>query len=156
MIKESNHNMQSVYKVINAVFTRFDSADQILLVHLWQNWTVVMGHELENLVFPLGHKKTTLNVGGEDSVSLQEISMQRSEILERVNAFMEKDFFTDLKVSLLFGKTPLDIVAAHKNECLAITKINLIPLSTGKYLESMNPDSAVAKCYAKFCSLKNT
>lgn len=153
MIKETNHKVQAISKVMNASLARLGNAEQILLVHLWQNWSVVIGDELVNLVYPLGHNNSTLNVGGDDSVSLQEISMQRTEILERVNAFMESDFFTDVNICLVFGKTPLNMLMHPQNDNGLAVKRNVIPLCTGKHLALMQPDSAVARCYAKFSSL---
>lgn len=119
------------------------------LVRLWQHWDMVMGPQLAPIAWPLGHRGTVLLVGAEDAMLMQELSMQTEEILERVNAFIDEALFTEVRVSLALGKNPL-------NGSLAVPPPRVRPVlergpaPSGRYLDLMNSDSAVAKCYARF------
>ena len=64
-----------------------------MLTQLWKNWEVVMGPDIAALAHPLGHRNGILLVGGDDSCAMQELSYAAPEILERVNAFMNEDYF---------------------------------------------------------------
>lgn len=81
------------------------------LIQLWLHWKMVMGENLASLAFPLGWRKNVLFVGGEDNFVLQELTYQKEEILQRVNAFMdapqESPFFTQVKLRLSKGEQPL-------------------------------------------------
>lgn len=128
------------------------SPDQARLSLLWRHWEVVMGAELAPLARPLGHRDAMLLVGADDAMSLQELHLQSDEILERVNAFMEKPFFHTVKVSLILGKTELDgplrRAAAFEEDCPPLPR----SAADGRYLGSMDPDSPVARAYARFAA----
>lgn len=82
-------------------------------------------------------------------MAMQELSLQSGEILERVNAFMDEGFFTEVKVSLSLGKNPLDSAAA-----VPVARVRPLPergpAPSGQYLGDMDAHSAVARCYALF------
>ena len=128
------------------------SPDQARLSLLWRHWELVMGEELAPLARPLGHRDAVLLVGADDAMSLQELHLQNDEILERVNAFMEKPFFRAVKVSLILGKAELDGPlrrAADFEEA-----IQPLPRSAadGRHLAAMDPASPVARAYARFAA----
>ena len=77
---------------------------QTLLGHLWRNWELVMGPDIAAIARPLGHRNGILLVGGDDSCALQELSYAVPEILERVNAFMDEEFFHKVELHILMGK----------------------------------------------------
>ena len=121
------------------------------LARLWQNWDMVMGPELAALACPLGERKGVLLVGGEDAMVMQELVMQRDEILERANAFfMDGAFFTDVHVSLNLGKRPLDGLTPPP--CRERAPV-ILPKLDGSALGSADPDSPAARCYAAFLEL---
>ena len=104
-----------------------------------------MGPDIAALAHPLGHRKDILLVGGEDSCAMQELSYAVPEILERVNAFMDEDYFHKVELHLLLGKESLRRVD--------ITPVPVIPppprpprLGALK----LPPDSPVAACYAAY------
>lgn len=134
--------------VLDALLAALGKPEQARLARLWQNWTMVMGPEIAPLAWPLGHRNGTLLVGGEDAMVMQELSMLVGEMLERANAFMDGQFFTEVKVSLALGKTPLDAVAGPSEPRAA--PVPEIPRPTGSRLEEMDPRSPVARCYARF------
>lgn len=128
------------------------SPDQARLSLLWRHWETVMGAELAPLARPLGHRDVTLLVGADDAMSLQELHLQSDEILERVNAFMEKPFFRTVKVSLILGKAELDgplrRAAAFEEACPPLPR----SAADGRYLATMDPGSPVARAYARFAA----
>lgn len=74
------------------------------LARLWSDWENVVGEEFA-WVEPLGHKNDILFLGVEDAMEIQEITMRSTEILRLVNAYMESEYFTRLKISLRsYGK----------------------------------------------------
>ena len=127
--------------------------EQLLLTRLWQHWDMVMGPELSGLAWPLGQRNGTLLVGGEDAMAMQELSLMADEMLERANAFMERPYFTGVKVSLSLGKAALDqAVRLPRPQRVSLERG---PALTGKFLSTMPAESAVARCYARFVAQKN-
>lgn len=128
------------------------SPDQARLSLLWRHWEIVMGPGIAPLARPLGHRDAMLLVGADDAMSLQELHLQSDEILERVNAFMEKPFFRTVKVSLILGKTELDgplrRAAAFEEDCPPLPR----SAADGRYLGGMDPESPVARAYARFAA----
>lgn len=128
------------------------SPDQARLSLLWRHWETVMGTALAPLAHPLGHRDGILFVGADDAMTVQELHMQGEEILERVNAFMEKPFFRAVKVSLVLGKTELDGPLRRAAPFEEISPPLPRSAADGRYLDSMDPDSPVARAYASFAA----
>ncbi|MEG2172869.1 MAG: DUF721 domain-containing protein [Desulfovibrionaceae bacterium] len=144
---------QPVQRVLDQWMTAVGQPEQARLIRLWQNWPMVMGPELAPLAWPLGHRNAVLLVGGEDAMSMQELSLQSGEILERVNAFMDEPFFSEVRVSLALGKNPLDSVMAVPAPRQR-PRLEPGPAPSGLYLTVMDASSAVARCYARFAQKK--
>lgn len=121
--------------------------EQTVLVELWRNWHVVMGEEIAMLCLPLGHKGDRLEVGCEDSMAMQELQYQSQEIVSRANSFMEKPFFSQVKISLVLDKPPL--WSESENEPARDEQWERC--AEGIYLKDMDPDSAIARCYRAYC-----
>ncbi len=139
---------ESLRLTLEKYLSRIGKPEQVLLTRLWQHWSMVMGPEISSLAWPLGSKNNILLLGGEDAMSIQEISYMHHEILERANAFMGKEYFSTVKVRLSLDKTPLNEAATPK-------KTKRVQLSSpvvlsGKYLKDMPADSPVARCYARY------
>ncbi len=83
---------------------------RMLLEQLYKNWDIVLGEEISPLARPLGRRNTVLLIGCDDSCSMQELSFAVPEILERVNAFMNEEFFTRVELHLLMGRDGLSRV----------------------------------------------
>lgn len=144
---------QPVLPILDKWMAAIGKPEQGRLIRLWQNWAMVMGPELASMAWPLGHRNAVLLVGGEDAMSMQDLSMQSGEILERVNAFMEEPFFNEVRVSLALGKNPLDgamAVPAPRTRVM----LERGPAPSGVYLEVMDAQSSVARCYARFATKK--
>lgn len=73
---------------------------RIRLAALWQAWPEVMGKEF-SWITPLGHKEGTLFIGVQNAMEIQELTLQAPQILELVNDFMEREYFTSLRISLV-------------------------------------------------------
>ncbi len=148
-IKNSLGRPEEIQAVLDRCLQGLGKPEHALLTKLWQHWDMVMGDEISALAWPLGYKDGVLHVGGEDAISVQELSFMSTEMLERANAFMEKNFFTAVRVRLSLDKTPLHEVvkrAGPKHEPLVLREAGL----SGKYLEDMDNSSPVARCYARF------
>lgn len=97
--------MKPVAEAVQAALSQRRSRGQDRLLRLWQYWDMVMGEEIAPLALPLGHRRDILLVGAEDSLALQDLRFLTSEMLERVNAFMEEPFFRKIELSLCANRT---------------------------------------------------
>ena len=116
-----------------------------MLTQLWKNWDVVMGPDIASLAHPLGHRNDILLIGGEDSCAMQELSYAAPEIMERVNAFMDEDYFHKVELHMLGGKDSLRRVDITQTPSLPPPPR---PPKLGAL--TLPPDSPVAACYAAF------
>ncbi|MDR2488793.1 MAG: DUF721 domain-containing protein [Desulfovibrio sp.] len=120
------------------------------LAALWQNWSVVMGENLAGLAFPLGHKDALLLIGAEDSMALQELSLQSPEILQRVNAFMDGECFRRVNISLLQSRQLLLPVRPRLSDIPLRPSLPPKPRELGSLVGKLNPASPVARCYEAY------
>lgn len=123
------------------------------LTALWKHWDTVMGEEIAALGAPLGHTNKTLTIGGSDSMALQELSLQSYEILERANAFMDSNYFEQIKVVLLLGQEPLNRIRARRSAKHVVPQLPPMPPRLGSLMGSLNPESPVTKCYEAYVRL---
>ena len=134
------------------------------LQRLWDNWEDALGEELADMAAPLGHHPArqgkgadqaesagaVLLVGAGDAMLLQELRFRSEEILARVNAFLGHDYFNSVQVSMPLGRrapavsrpTPRAMPRPAPDECA--------PGASGRFLDSMDSASPVARCYARF------
>ena len=117
---------------------------QFRLVELWSNWKLVMG-PLADLALPLGSRGHRLIVAAEDNMAQQELSFCTDEILARANSFLEEKYFTECQVKLRLGQK----VLRPGGEAPAPRPAEKTHLS-GRWLDQMDPDSPVARCYRAF------
>ena len=119
-------------------------ADRQRLSRLWECWPFVLGQELAPLACPLGTRDDTLLVGCEDNMCMQEITLRQDEILERVNAFMEKAYFHNVKASLFMGRNDLSMPPANPHAAPEIPPSSV----RGTYLDAVTTDTPWGRCYA--------
>ncbi len=117
------------------------------LTALWEHWDMVMGPDLSALIMPLGHKDGELLLGAEDSAAAQEAHLCAYEILERANAFMDREFFSKVRVSLMQGRNSL----ACPPPRLTIEPLPTMPPRPPR-LGSLNldPTDPVGRAYAAY------
>ena len=110
---------------------------------------MVMGEDLASLAIPLGHKKNTLRLGAEDSMAAQEIAMQSTEVLERVNAFMSEQYFSRVQVELVMGR--LDLSGSREELQPPPPEYRVPrPQQLGSLQDVFEPNSPVAHCYEAY------
>ncbi|MDR1490330.1 MAG: DUF721 domain-containing protein [Desulfovibrio sp.] len=99
----------SAAEAVRDLFAGLGRPWQGRLKELWRHWDMVAGEEIARIGRPLGYgsKDRSLLLGVDDAMALQELSLQRDDILERSNAFMNETFFLNLKVRLLQDQTDL-------------------------------------------------
>ena len=129
------------------------SPEQAKLSRLWRSWDAVLGPDLAPLARPLGHHDDKLLIGAEDAVLLQELYYMGPEIVRRANDFLQEDFFTAVKVSLMLDHQDLD-APSPVLERSAGRPQEEIPAPSGASLGLMDPESAVARCYARFLGME--
>lgn len=130
------------------------------LQRLWDNWEAALGPDLAALAQPLGHhaekgatdrkgRRVTLLLAAEDAMLLQELRFRGDEILERVNVFLGRPYFSEVKVSLPLGRS----APVRSRERAARPEQGETgggPAARGVFLADMDGDSPVARCYARF------
>lgn len=123
------------------------------LTALWRNWSVVMGETLAELAFPLGHKGGVLLVGADDVMAMQELSLQSMEILERANAFMDSEFFRQVKVNLMQGQQALSRPRPRRPDSPLRPAPPTKPARLGGLVGKLDPDSPVTRCYEAYLAM---
>lgn len=129
------------------------SPEQAKLSRLWRSWDAVLGPDLAPLARPLGHHDDKLLIGAEDAVLLQELYYMGPEIVRRANDFLQEDFFTAVKVSLMLDHQDLDAPSPVLERSAGRPQEEL-PAPSGASLGLMDPESAVARCYARFLGME--
>ncbi|HIU18250.1 MAG TPA: DUF721 domain-containing protein [Candidatus Avidesulfovibrio excrementigallinarum] len=139
--------MQPVGQGLSALLDSLGAGSPVArLTQLWKNWDHVMGPDLAELAFPLGHRRSTLVVGGSDNLALQELSFQTEEILERANAFMDEPFFERVELQLALGRMPLGHTAGIQPSTRKRPEPEKPAGLTGSFRD-FDPDSAVGRAY---------
>lgn len=151
---EEWHGPARTGSVLEKVFISLGaSPEQAKLSRLWRSWDAVLGPDLAPLARPLGHHDDRLLIGAEDAVLLQELYYMGPEIVRRVNEFLQEDFFTAVKVSLMLDHQDLD-APSPVLERSAGRPQEEVPVPSGASLGLMDPESAVARCYARFLGME--
>lgn len=141
--------MKDISQAIQEFLNAHGGHRQRILTRLWEHWNMVMGEDIAPLAFPLGHRKTILLVGAEDTMAAQELTYMAPEILERVHAFMDDTYFTRVEIHLFMGRVPLDMRKLH------IAPPSRAPLpprpeNLGNLCATLDPTSNVGRCYHKY------
>lgn len=140
-------------EAVRALLEKLGGKEQAQLTRLWGNWNMVMGPDLAALAIPLGSRKRVLLVGGEDNMAMQELMYQIPEMLERVNAFMDSEYFAQVEVRLLLGREALDARLARAEQAAAprpTASLPPRPERLGGLLGQLDPESPVGRCYAAY------
>lgn len=151
---EEWHGPERTGSVLEKVFISLGaSPEQAKLSRLWCSWDAVLGPDLAPLARPLGHHDDRLLIGAGDAVLLQELYYMGPEIVRRVNAFLQEDFFTAVRVSLMLDHQDLDAPSPVLERSAGRPKEE-VPAPSGASLGLMDPESAVARCYARFLGME--
>ena len=148
--KKQRHNaVARTNERIKHLLSQFTAPEQQHEMQLWRHWDMVMGSDLAELAFPLGSRHDILIIGGEDNLALQDLAFMTPEILERANAFMGSPTFVRVELRLLQGRRTLNLPPAIQpavRERLPLQR----PERLGHYLDQMDPESPVARCYRAY------
>lgn len=92
----------SIYLLLEAMG---GSRERGSLAALWEHWAQVVGDDVASRVSGCRHKGATLILEVEDNLLMQELMFEVETILARVNDFLGREYFTDLRFSLAGTKS---------------------------------------------------
>ncbi|SDB35745.1 Protein of unknown function [Desulfonatronum thiosulfatophilum] len=98
-------------EILHGLWSDPEHRRRLRLARMWTSWSKIVGDHVAELARPLGHNKTTLLLGVDDPMAMQEIHFQTSAILEAVNAALGEKCFDKVRLDLLNGRSPLDAIA---------------------------------------------
>ncbi len=145
--RRRTYSLTQASKAVDVLFSALGGAEKLQLLALWEHWAFAVGAEVAELGVPLGHTDATLLIGVDDSMALQELSMQTPDILERVNAFLDAPLFSRVRVILRQNQRPLTEKRPPRSTRTPST-MPPPPPRLGKLVFS--PDSPIADCYAAY------
>lgn len=136
-----------IASALRRFFNDQNGADNFALARLWEQWDVLFGPDITDLISPLGHSRDTLLLGAEDAIVIQEFTYFSDQILAKVNDFLGKPVFNHVHIELLRGRSPL-------NKKLLPTSFSrpapVKPNNLGHSGALPNDDSPVAKAYRSY------
>ncbi|BBD09609.1 DUF721 domain-containing protein [Desulfovibrio ferrophilus] len=118
------------------------------LTRLWKHWEEVVGDHIAEVARPLGHRKTTLLIGVEDHMLMQELVHYSPAILEQVNTFLGMNFFDKVHVDLIGDHVSLDALPENTRQAHPLEPQK--PEQLGGLVGKLDPDSPMAKCYRAY------
>lgn len=141
-------------EAFDMLMSALGAGNQGKLLQLWQQWETVLGPELAGLAFPLGHKNTILLLGAEDSMAMQEITLQSQDIVAQANEFMGEESFTGVRTTLLQGERHL-AQERPRTQLAPFDKHQLPPPpeKLGSLVSTMDSSSPVGRCYMAYLKL---
>lgn len=153
-LAEREKRLRSGSEGLRLLLYRLGGQEQGRIIALWKNWERIMGEEVAELGRPLGSQERILSLGADNSMALQELSLQAPEILERANLHMQSEYFKEVKVLLLQGRTGLvrpETQAADPPAPALPSFADGPPI--GAHLGRLSPDSPVTRCYETIVAL---
>jgi hypothetical protein len=133
------------------------------LAEIWSSWPTVVGPEIADMAKPLGRNKTTLLLGVEDPMVMQEMHFHAPAILRAVNGALGEKVFDKVRLDLLGGRSSLVAVADAMGNALRQGRKTASRFSPQVYAqagvkleETNHPDKrfsavpALERCYRKY------
>lgn len=120
---------------------------ELAIAKLWRHWSDVVGNDVALLVHPLGHRKTTMLLGADNSIVMQEFSYFAPQLLEKANTFLGASIFQKVQIELMAGRRALDAPLARPK---AIRPTSPTPEPLGNLLPCMDESSPVTACYRAY------
>ncbi len=128
---------------------------ELRLAAMWKYWADIVGADVAELAKPLGRNKSTLFLGVEDAVAMQEVSFHAPHILRAVNASLGETFFDKVRLDLIGAQTSLDAVAETLPSCCGAvsclsSEIVAKPDNLGKVRNGFFGIPALERCYRAY------
>lgn len=121
------------------------------LSRLWKAWPDLVGPDLAAMARPLGHRRRSLILGGEDPIVLQELSFFAGEFLDKANAFLGEEFFDKVLFELIHGRASLD---SERPPVGTLPRPKLTKIKNlGKLDYISESESALGRCYRAYVRL---
>lgn len=140
----------SIQEALKRFLIKSRGQERFYLLHLWDNWPMVMGDELAETAFPLGARERTLVIGAEDNMLLHELSFQVNEILARANAFMHSPHFNQVRLELLQGRRPLYPRGQAGQGMVNLPDERVRPQKLGSLKGKIDPESPAGRAYLAY------
>lgn len=91
----------SAAELLRQLFAGMQATPEFLqLQNLWQHWNDIVGPGIRELAQPLGQNRDILLLACPDSMAMQEVQMLSADILECVNAYLGRQAFSSIRLSL--------------------------------------------------------
>lgn len=152
-LKSRTNRVDNLQQAITKLLTAMGGDPQkAKFSKLWQSWSNILGEDLASMAYPLGTENKYLLVGVEDALTMQEVQFQKDEIKQKVNDWLGNEYFEDVRLSLMLGREAKGEIkpSANDQEIVTIHQSEPKNVLRGTFLKDMDPDSAVAKAYAKY------
>lgn len=140
--------MKEFSKALDAFLAKRGAGEHFMLTRLWRDWSEVVGPQIAEIAKPLGHRETTLIIGVEDSMLMQEMHLYAPALIEQANDFLSMKFFDKVQLELIGKQVPLDRVPEETPGPRAFRPRR--PRKLGGLLDGLDPQSPVAKCYRAY------
>lgn len=121
---------------------------QYHLTRLWKHWEEAVGAGIAEVARPMGHRGTTLLIGVEDQMLMQEMVHYAPALLEQANAFLGMNFFDKVHVDLIGSHVSLDALPGGPPEERFPEPRR--PQRLGGLLERLDPHSPMGRCYRAY------
>lgn len=145
--KDRRNRLTRLNRELPKLLRRIDTDNSLRLVRLWKAWDELMG-EMADMARPLGHRGRKLILAAEDPIVVQEATFLAPLILETVNTFFGEEVFDKVLFELLNGRVPLGGQSTEtRPEPLMKYKK---PSALGALNDTLDPDSAIGKCYRAY------
>jgi hypothetical protein len=140
--------MKDISLALDEFLSRRDAGTHFRLTRLWRGWPEAVGPDIAELAKPLGHRRTTLIIGVEDSMVMQEMNLYAPALIEQANEYLGMKFFDKVQLELIGKQVPLD---KDPEESPGASRLEPDrPVNLGGLLEDLEDESPVAKCYRSY------
>lgn len=116
------------------------------LVLLWRHWDEIVGEEVASLGRPLGRRKTTLRIGVEDVMAMQELTFHAPDILDAVHGFLEEPVFDTIQGELLGDRHGVDA----ERLTIPVREKPVKPARIGSLAGRFEDNPTIAEAYRKY------